>query len=196
MRSAPARSTSATCSPRRVNSASRIEGANFTASFPIPPISPSRGAGLGADAIEIVYELPVSPRNLGHGVLARDLLRPQVNEWIPENGPAHGETDEPWNAGRRHQPFLRLLVIFASAQNDTTHFIPVAAPRCGHNPLAVFTAVQPFDLPHIRFNPGVLQLVNGLNHQSGAKVNVVILLISLDPIELRLIRRNQQFKHE
>src|SRR5215510_11788606 len=104
MRSAPACSASATCSPRRAKSASRIEGASFTASFPIPPISLSRGASLGADALENVHELLVSTRNLGHGVLARDLLRPQVNEWIPETGPAHGETNEPCNAGRRRQP--------------------------------------------------------------------------------------------
>src|SRR5262245_12931038 len=164
MRSAPARSTSATCSPRRAKSASRIEGASFTSAFPISRTSPSRGESLGVDALENVHELPVSARNLGHGVLARDLLRPQINERIPETGPAHGETDKSRDAGRRRQPFAYLFVIFASSQNDATHFVPVVTPRRGHNLLAVLTAVEPLDLPHVRFNPHVLQLMNGLNH--------------------------------
>src|SRR5688572_3082582 len=129
MRSAPALSTSATCSPKRAKSASRIEGASFTASFPIPLISPSRGMSPGADVFKNVHKLAVSARNLGHGVLARDLICPQVNERIPEDGSAHGETNEPRNAGRSRQPFLRLFVIFASAQNNAANFIPVAAPR-------------------------------------------------------------------
>src|SRR5262249_3805748 len=131
-------------------------------------IPPSCGPCPSADVLKNVHNLPVSTRDLGHGGLARDLLRPQVNQRIPENGPAHGKTDEPWNAGRRCQPFAHLLVIFASAQNDATHFVPVAAPRCGHNLLTVLTAVEPLDLPHVRFNPCILQLANGLNHQSGA----------------------------
>src|SRR5215471_16742168 len=133
MRSAPARSASATCSPKRAKSASRIEGASFTAPFPIyATISPSRRASPGADVLKNVHELPVSALNLGHGGLARYLLRPQVNERIPETGPAHCKTDEPWDAGRRRQPFAHLWVIFASAQNYATYFIPVAAPRRGH----------------------------------------------------------------
>src|SRR5262245_25344450 len=196
MRSAPARSASATCSPKRAKSASRIEGASFTASFPIPLTSPSRRANLDAGALKNVHELPVSTLNLGHGGLARYLLRPQFNERVPETGPAHGKTDEPWNAGRSRQPLAHLFVIFASAQNDATHFIPVAAPRCGHNLFAVLTAIEPLYLPHIRFNPSVLQLMNGQDHKSRTKLKVVPLLISLDPIKLRLLRRNQQLEHE
>src|SRR5262252_2570244 len=159
-------------------------------------LPPSRGASLGADVLKYVHELPVSTLNLGHGGLARYLLRPQINERIPETGPAYCKTDKPWDAGRRRQPFAHLLVIFASAQNDATHFIPVAAPRRGHNLLAVLTAVEPLYFPHIRFNPRVLQLINGLDHQSRSKPQVVLFLIPLDPIELRLLRRNQQLEHE
>src|SRR5262245_29383672 len=159
-------------------------------------LSPSRRAGLGADALKNVHELAVSARNLGHGGLARYLLRPQVNERIPETGPANCKTDEPRDAGRRRQPFAHLLVIFASAQNDATHFIPGAAPRRGHNLLAVLTAAAPLYLPNIRFNPRVLQFMNCLDHQSRAKLQVVLFLISLDLIELRLLRRNQQLEHE
>src|SRR5215510_15481928 len=151
---------------------------------------------MSARVFKNIHKLPISARNLRYGALARDLLRPQINEWIPETGPAHRKTDEPRDAGRRHQPFAHLVVIFASAQNNATYFIPVASPRRCHNLLAVLTAVESLDLPHIRFNPRVLQLLNGLNHQSGAKLQVVLLLISLNPIELRLLRRNQQFKHE
>jgi hypothetical protein len=43
-------------------------------------LSPSCGASLGADVLESVHKLAVSARNLGHGGLGRDLLRPQINE--------------------------------------------------------------------------------------------------------------------
>src|SRR5262249_1072709 len=78
-------------------------------------LPPSPRASLGADVLKNVYELSVSALNLGHGVLARDLLRPQINERIPETGTAHCKTDEPRDTGRRRQPFAHLLVIFASA---------------------------------------------------------------------------------
>src|SRR5262249_58446058 len=103
---------------------------------------------------------------------------------------------EPWDDGRRRQPFAHFLVIFASAQNYAAHFIPGAAPRSGHNLLAVLMAVEPLDFPHVRLNPPVLPLVNGLDHQSRAKPQGVLFLISLDPIELLLLRRNQQLEHE
>src|SRR5882672_3078673 len=160
------------------------------------PFSPSSSANLYADILKNVHKRPISMRNLGHGVLASDLLRPQVDEWIPETGPAHGETDEARNAGRRRQPFAHLFVIFAPAQNDATHFVPAVTPRGGHNLLAVLVAVKPLDLPHIRFDACVLQLVNGPDHQAWAKLQVILLFISLDSIELRLLRRDQQFKHE
>src|SRR5262249_8550924 len=78
-------------------------------------LTPSRSANLCADVLKNIDKLPVSARDLGDGVLARDLLRPHVNEGIPETGPAHGETDEAWNAGRSRQPFAHFFVIFAPA---------------------------------------------------------------------------------
>jgi hypothetical protein len=36
--------------------------------------------------------------------------------------------------------------------------------------LAVLSLVDPFDLPDVGFDPGVLQLVDGLNHQGWAKL--------------------------
>src|SRR5262245_5387764 len=92
-------------------------------------LSPSRRASLGAGALKYVHKLAVSARDLGHGGLARYLLCPQVNERIPETGPAHCKADEPRDAGRRRQPFAHFLVIFASAQNYATYFIPISTPR-------------------------------------------------------------------
>src|SRR5882757_4609786 len=84
IRSAPARSASATCSPRRAKSAARIDGAIFT-------MSSSRGTGL---LLEDVRELPVTGGDSVDRVGARDLFRTPGNERIPETGPAHRESNK------------------------------------------------------------------------------------------------------
>src|SRR5262249_14015155 len=130
--------------------------------------SSSRCAGLRTDILKNVYELQVSMRNLRHRVRARNLLRPQVDEPVPETGPAYSATDEAFNASRRRQPFAHLPVVFASAQNDEPNFVSATASGRGHNLLAVLAAVEPFDLPYVRFDARVLQLANGPNHQAWA----------------------------
>ena len=62
--------------------------------------------------------------------------------------------------------------------------------------LGVFATVESFDLPEVRLNAGVLQFLDGPDHERGANVAVVGLLVAVDFIKLGFLGRHQQFKHE
>src|SRR5215472_16137534 len=126
MRSAPARSASATCSPKRAKSAARIDGANFTASFFIRWFAPSPSCGTGMGVFKNVHKLPVAAGDLGDGGFPRRLLGPPVNERIPESCPAYCKANEPRNAGRYRQPLAHLFVVLASPQDDAADFVATA----------------------------------------------------------------------
>src|SRR5262245_66674842 len=121
MRSAPARSASATCSPRRVKSAARIEGASRTGSL--------RSGGTGL--LEDVHEVPIPAGDLGDGLLARRPLGAPADQRFPEVGAADREPDEARNAGGGRQPFAHLLLVFSPSENDAADAIPAAASRRG-----------------------------------------------------------------
>jgi hypothetical protein len=71
-----------------------------------------------------------------------------------------------------------------------------AAPRDSHNFLAVFAAVETLDLPGVRLNSRVLELPHCLDHKPQPELQVVRLLVPLEGVELRLLRRHQQLEHE
>src|SRR5215471_3140482 len=117
MRSAPARSASVTCSPRRAKSAARIEGASRTRSLL------SGGTGL----LEDVHELPVPAGDLGDGLLARHPFRAPPDERLPEVGAADREPDEARDSGCGRQPLADLLVVLPAAEDDAADVVPAAA---------------------------------------------------------------------
>src|SRR3989454_9371975 len=82
MRSAPARSASVTCSPRRAKSAARIEGASRT-----------RSLRSGTGFLEDVHELAVPAGDLCDGLLSGRLFAPPADPRPPEGGAAGRETD-------------------------------------------------------------------------------------------------------
>src|SRR2546426_5935708 len=100
MRSAPARSASVTCSPRRAKSAARIEGASRTRSL--------RSGGTGL--LEDVHELVVPAGDLGDRLPSGRLFVPPADQWLPEVGAADREPQEARDSGRRHQPPPPLLL--------------------------------------------------------------------------------------
>src|SRR5438874_10342644 len=115
-------------------------------------------------------KFPVTPGDFRHSRVARSLVGKKVNERIPKVGSAHGETDEAFDASRRSQPFAHFFFVFAASKNDASNFVPSAAMCYGHDLFAVFMTIQSLDLPDIRFDASVLQLVDSLNHQLGAKL--------------------------
>src|SRR5262249_15574854 len=86
---------------------------------PLAPSSP----GLGAGVLEKIRKFTIVLSYLNPRVIARDFPSPQIDKRVPETGPAHGETDESWNASRRLQPFAHFFIVFASAENNATHFV-------------------------------------------------------------------------
>src|ERR1700730_5219172 len=124
IRSAPARSASATWSPRRAKSAARIDGAIFPPSLCVsrpPPFSSSatyrfkrtlegkitsRGTGR---LLENFHKLAVAAGNVVYRLFPRDFLRSPVYERIPKTRAPHREADEPRNSRCRRQPLVYFL---------------------------------------------------------------------------------------
>src|SRR5207247_7662674 len=127
---------------------------------------------------------------------ARCLPGSKVNEWLPEIRPAHRETDETFDSSGRCQPLAHLLIIFAATKNDATDSIPSIAVRGGHDLFTVIATIKSLNFPDIRLDARVLHLSDGLNHQPGTKIQVVSFTVSLEPVELHVLRRHKQLKHE
>src|SRR5882724_3670727 len=149
----------------------------------------SRCSHLSASVLENSNQFAVAARDLRDGGFTCDLLRPKVDQRVPENRTANGKTDKPLNAGCDSQPLAHFLLVLAAAQNNAADVFPPATARDGHNVLAVLVAVEPLDLPDIRFNPCVLKLQNGLGHQCGTEVQIVGFLVAFEVVELCLLRR-------
>src|SRR5207248_10335694 len=111
------------------------------------------------------HPFAVAAGDLGHGRLARRLLGPPIDQRVPERRAADREADEPRHAGRARQPVAYLLVVLATAPDDAADPVAPAPPRRRPPLRAVLAPVQPFDLPHIRFDARVLELVDRLHHQ-------------------------------
>ena len=91
---------------------------------------------------------------------------------------------------------MYLPVVFAAAQNDATDLVSAIPARGGHHLFAVFPLVEPLDLPKVRLNPAILQLLNCLHHQLRTQFEVVSRFVTLEPFKLRLLSGHEQFEHE
>src|SRR6266446_6609542 len=145
---------------------------------------------------ENLNKLLISASNFGDCVISSYLACAPVNEWTPEARPAHGEANEARNCSGGSEPLADFVIVLAPAENDTADSVPAAAAGSSHNPFAVFLTLEPFDLPHIRFNPRILKFLNGLSHQPRTNLQIVGLLSSFEAIKLRLLHRDQQFEHK
>jgi hypothetical protein len=58
---------------------------------------------------------------------------------------------------------VNLLIVFTATQDDTSNFVPAIPTRSDHDFLAIFAPVEPLDLPDVRLNSGILELLNGFN---------------------------------
>src|SRR5215510_3357154 len=114
--------------------------------------------------VENVDEFLIAPRDLGDGRFASDLTGMPVHQRLPEDGAADCEANESRNRRCGFKPLMDFLVVFTSTQNDAADLVPAAASGGRHDLLAVFAVVEPFDLPQIRLDTGVLQLFDRLDH--------------------------------
>src|SRR5262249_25123734 len=124
------------------------------------------GRGTQVCALEQAYELAIRPRDFGDGLLARRFFAPPGNQRISESGAADRKADEARRSGRHRKPVSHLLVVLAAAENDATDPSTASRPGRCHNLLAIAAPIETLNLPQIRFNAGVLELVDGLNHQA------------------------------
>src|SRR5215469_4453290 len=113
--------------------------------------------------IKDAHELLIASANSVHGIFAGDVRVSQLYEGIPEHCAADGKANESRDTRRCFQPLANFLVVLAAAQNDAANFVPPAAPCGGNDFLAILGQVKPFDLPDVRFNANVLQLLDSSN---------------------------------
>src|SRR5215470_16492553 len=154
------------------------------------------GRGTQVCALEQAYELAIAPRDFGDGLLARRFFAPPGDQRIPESRAADRKADEARHTGRHRKPVSHFLIVLAAAENDATD--PVAAGRPGrrYNLLAIVAPIETLNLPQIRFDAGVLELVDGLDHQARPHLAIIDLLIALELVELRPLRRHEELEHE
>src|SRR5262249_44633511 len=145
-------------------------------------------------AFENANKFLVTSRNLGDGRLPGELTGTPIDHRLPERGPSDCEANESGNRRCDFQPLMNLRVVCTATQNDAADFVPTTAPGRGHDLLVIFAAVEAFDLPYVRFDPGVLYLLDCLDHYLRAEFDVVGFLVALEAIELRLLRRYEQFE--
>src|SRR3974377_2281045 len=114
--------------------------------------------------LEEVDEVLVSERDPCNGVFTCDFPGPIIHKRVPKIRPPYGEANETSDASRGRQPFMHLLVVLAAAENYEPDFVATTAVRGCDDFLAVLRALQAFDLPHVWLDPGILELVERLNH--------------------------------
>src|SRR4029079_16196649 len=117
------------------------------------------------------------------GMRIPDLVRPDT------------DPDEAVDGRRDLEPVPHLVFICAVTQHNAADFLAPIAPCQLDEALAVINAIEPFDLPDIRLNSGVLQRANGIEHKCRPDVSIVS-FCAPDTIELRVRRRHQELEHE
>src|SRR5450631_1208825 len=133
-----------------------------------------RGVGLFED----VHEFPVPSSNLEHCDLPRRLLGSVLHQRVPEAGPSDGKADEAGDAGGGAQPLSHLAVILTASEHDATHSVSTPSAGGGHQLGTVLSAVEPLNLPDVRFHPTRLELFDGPHHQPRTDLDVVRLAVT------------------
>src|ERR1700720_1404517 len=154
------------------------------------------GRGMQVCPLEQIYELAIAPRDFGDSLLARRFFAPPGDQRIPKSRAADRKADEARHTGRHRKPVSHFLIVLTAAENDATN--PIAASRPGrcHNLLAILAPIETLNLPKIRFDAGVLELADSLDHQARPHLAIIDLLIALELVELRLLRRHKELEHE
>src|SRR6476661_834501 len=154
------------------------------------------GRGMQVCPLEQIYEPAIAPRDFGDSLLARRFFAPPGDQRIPKSRTADRKADEARHTGRHREPVSHFLIILAAAENDATDPIAAGRPSRCYNLLAILAPIETLNLPQIRFDAGVLELVDGLNHQARPHLAIIDLLVALKLVELRLLRRHNELEHE
>src|SRR4029434_6352470 len=112
----------------------------------------------------------------------------------PKIRPAYREADESGNTAVVSHS-CTLLSSLTAAQDDTADFVPAARACSAHHPRAVLPPIESFDLPRVRFDTGVLKLLDRLCHEFGTQFEIVGLPVALEPVKLGLLWGDEQLEH-
>src|SRR5262249_50857673 len=106
----------------------------------------------------------VTFRDLRTRGLARRTAVAPADERVPERRPSDRESDEAGDAGGRRQPRLDLRLVLAPPEHDATDAGAAGSPGRRDHGLAVLRTVEALDLPDVRLDARVLQLVDRVDH--------------------------------
>src|SRR6202007_2725739 len=91
------------------------------------------------------------------------------DERLPEVGAAYGEADEAGDCGGGGEPLADLGFVFSAAEDDAANFVAAVAAGCCDHLLAIFVAVEAFNLPDVGFDSCVLQFLDRSDHELRAE---------------------------
>src|SRR5215510_8553353 len=157
-----------------------------------------RGDGRQAciSPLEQIPKLAIAPGDLGNSLITRRSFAPPGGQRIPENRAADRKSDEPRDSCRDPEPLAYFPIVLAATKNDTGDMMAPTGACRRHDALAILAPCEPFDLPQIRIDAAVLELMNGFDHQARPQFKIVRLPVALEPVELDLLRWNQELEHE
>src|SRR5215475_3583410 len=152
--------------------------------------------GMQVCPLEQAYELAIAPRDFGDDLLARCFFAPPGDQRTPESRAADRKADEARHTGRHRKPVSHFLIVLAAAENNATDPVAAGRPRRCYNLLAIVAPIETLNLPQIRFDAGILELMDSLDHQARPHLAIVEPLVALDFVELGFLRRDKELEHE
>ncbi len=102
--------------------------------------------------------------NLRDNLFFGEALCLKIDKRIPETGSPHRKTDEPGNASRCLQPMYHPLSLGATSEHNEANGVASTTLGHLHQLDTIFLAIEPFYLPHIWLNTGLLEGLHGLKH--------------------------------
>src|SRR5690606_26205011 len=117
-------------------------------------------------------------------------------EGVPPDRAADREADVALHRRAGAQPLVDLRAVGAAPEHDAGDAVTAARARLRGDPPAVLGRVDALDLPDVRLDPGVLDLLDRLDHEIRAQLAVVAVGVAVDLRELLLRRRYEQLEEE
>ncbi len=143
-----------------------------------------------------VDDVPVAAGDLVDCLRPRCLAGEELPERVLPQCPADGEPVEAVHRSADPDPLDDLRLVRAAAQHDALDAAAAFRPGLRHDFLAGWPAVQSLDLPDVGLHAASLQRRDGRHDEIGPQPAVVRTLITAEPIQLRLRRRDQQLEEK
>src|SRR5262249_46964231 len=118
------------------------------------------------------------------------------DELVPPERPSDREADVAGHSGALLEPVEHLALVGAAAQDDADDVVAATRPGLRDGVDAVLTALETLDLPDVRLDARVLELVHRLYDECRPKLGVEALLRAADRLELMCLRGHEQLEQE